>query len=178
MLQGDLDCAPALKGVPDWFNEAYGKLRSLARRELSRRHANTLDTTALVHEVYLKICLREDLCFAEARKFFSYAATAMRHVLIDRANRRLSLKLGSGAAHVSLDAAGVDAFCADPMLALQLDAALRALQTENERAAKVVELHYFAGLSLEQVACLLGLTRRTIDRDWRFARAFLLAHVK
>jgi RNA polymerase sigma factor (TIGR02999 family) len=177
MLQVEVDPAPR-KGVPDWFSESYERLRRVARRELGRMHASTLDTTALVHELYLKICSRDDLGFAEARKFFSYAATAMRHVLIDRANRQLCLKMGFGAAHVSLDDSERDIFSADPITALQLDAGLNALDAQNKRAAKVVELHYFAGLSLEHVACLLGVVRRTVDRDWRFARAFLLAHVK
>ena len=173
----DTDDVPAFAAVDDVFAKVYGELRTLARRELRRGSGNTLYTTELVHEVYMKVCLNETLTFDNEVKFFKYAAMAMRHILLDRAARRTREKFGGGSAHVDLNDPDLSKVASSPILALQLDAALRKLETDDPRAAKVVELHYFAGLSLARVGELLGVARRTVDRDWAFARAFLEAHV-
>jgi RNA polymerase sigma factor (TIGR02999 family) len=99
----------------------------------------------------------------------------MRHILADAARRRLQPKRGGDQARITLSDPVVDSVQVDPQLALQLDEALAALDNEDARAAQVVELHYFAGLDLQQVADTLGIARRTVDRDWRYARAFLAA---
>jgi len=166
-----------LTRLGDLFAKVYAPLKSIAQRELRRSGNPTLNTTALVHELYLKIGNGRDLSFAEAAQFFTYAARAMRHILLDRAYHRVRIKKGGGAVHVDINDPGIDPPSASPMLALQLDAALNALEAADQRAARVVELHYFAGLDLDRVAELLGVSRRTIDRDWRYARAFLFAHV-
>jgi RNA polymerase sigma factor (TIGR02999 family) len=101
----------------------------------------------------------------------------MRHLLINRARDRLRLRAGGQWNRVTLDDRNSQLAIATAEQALALDAALDALEQNDARAARVVELRYFAGLSLEQVAATLGLTRRTIDRDWRFARAFIKAHL-
>ena len=99
----------------------------------------------------------------------------MRHILTDAARRRMQPKRGGDQARLMLSDPAVDSVLVDPQLALQLDEALVALEREDARAAQVVELHYFAGLELQQVADTLGVARRTADRDWRYARAFLAA---
>lgn len=172
------DALPGVRSAPEWFRSSYERLRVIARRELKRSRDSTLNTTELVHEVYLRMSTQADLGFAEARFFLSYAAIAMRRILIDRANRQLSVKFGFGVTHIDLTDSEAAPVSPDTLTALQLDAGLTALQAENERAAKVVELHYFVGLSMEEVGELLRVARRTIDRDWRYARAFLLSHIR
>lgn len=160
-------------GEPDrLFTAVYDDLRRLARRQ--RGPNDTLETTALVHELYLRLAEGECPLFAEPRQFFAYAARAMRHLLIDRARRRLREKSGGGRVRVDLEVAA-DVAGLDAREALELDDALRRLEAEDSRCAQVVELHYFGGLTLERVAELLAVTPRTVNRDLQFARAFLRA---
>lgn len=160
------------------FSSVYGELRKLARHQLRRGSSgNTLYTTELVHEAYVKVCMNESLAFDSDVKFYRYAALTMRHILIDRATRRARAKFGGDRAHTDMNDPELDEVAKSPVLALQLDAALRQLEREDPRAAKVVELHYFAGLPLDKVGELLGIARRTADRDWAFARAFLEANM-
>ncbi|HWG11222.1 MAG TPA: ECF-type sigma factor [Rhodanobacteraceae bacterium] len=160
------------------FVEVYARLKAMASRQLGggRRHA-TLDTTELVHELYLRIGQLQQLHFQEPAQFFCYAARAMRHLLINRARDRLRLRAGGQWNRVTLDDRNLKLAIDTAEQALALDAALDALEQTDARAARVVELRYFAGLSLEQAAETLGLARRTIDRDWRFARAFIKARM-
>lgn len=157
------------------FAAAYDRLKAIAHRELNRAAPGTVSTTELVHELYLR--LGDELSFGAPDQFFAYAARAIRHILVDRARHRLSFKAGGDQRAVSLTDPAVNVLAADPELALLLDRALDELAAANPRAAHVVELHYFAGLGLEQVAELLGVVRRTVDRDWRLARAYLLSRV-
>jgi RNA polymerase sigma factor (TIGR02999 family) len=160
------------------FAAVYARLKAMASRQLAnhRRHA-TLDTTELVHELYLRMGQREALQFQQPAQFFTYAARAMRHLLINRARDRLRLRAGGQWNRVTLDDRNLQLALDSAEQALALDAALTALEQADARAARVVELRYFAGLSLEQVGETLGLARRTIDRDWRFARAFIKARM-
>lgn len=154
------------------FTDVYRRLKSMARRQLFRGAFNTLCTTELVHEAYLRM----DAANYRAKKsaqFYAYAARAMRHILTDAARRRMQPKRGGDQIRMSLGDPLVESVHIDPQLALQLDEALVALEREDARAAQVVELYYFAGLDLQQVADTLEVTRRTVDRDWRYARAFL-----
>ena len=154
------------------FVEVYDRLKTMASRELARSDGATLNTTALVHELYMKVCTGHELTFSEPAQFFSYAAQAMRHILVDRARLRLRIKRGSGVAPVELE--GNDAIAdATAEHALEIDEALQKLEKDDPRAAQLVTLHYFAGLPLTRIAELLGVTERTLSRDWRFARAFL-----
>jgi len=160
------------------FDAVYDRLKAMASRQLARGSRGTLDTTALVHELWLRVNTGRELAFEHPAQFFSYAARAMRHLLINRARDRLRLRAGGQWKRVTLDDRNSQLAIATAEQALALDAALDALEQNDARAARVVELRYFAGLSLEQVAATLGLTRRTIDRDWRFARAFIKAHLE
>jgi RNA polymerase sigma factor (TIGR02999 family) len=155
------------------FAEVYARLKAMASRQRARSAGGTLETTALVHELYLRISTGRELVFEHEAQFFSYAARAMRHLLADRARDRLRQRAGGewmrvtltgGIAHVALESAEQ---------ALALDAALDRLDEVDARAARVLELHYFAGLTIPQIATTLDLAPSTVDRDWRFARVFL-----
>lgn len=160
------------------FADVYARLKAMAARQLAcgRRNA-TMDTTELVHELYLRMGHRDNLQFEDPAQFFSYAARAMRHLLINRARDRLRLRAGGQWQRITLDDRDLQLAFDTAEQTLALDAALDALEQTDARAARVVELRYFAGLSLEQVGETLGLARRTIDRDWRFARAFIKARM-
>lgn len=161
-------------GVDELVDGLYLQLRALARSERRRGNSpDTLHTTALVNELYLKLADAERLRFGEARQFFSYAAQAMRHILLDRAKLQMRLKREDARLRVALTHPDVEALAIDPAQALELDAALDTLRVQDARAAEVVELHFFAGLGLDQVAALLDISPRTAARDWRFASAFL-----
>ncbi|MEP6483336.1 MAG: ECF-type sigma factor [Rudaea sp.] len=156
------------------YVDIYDRLKAMASRQRLRNGSpETLCTTELVHEAYLRMDVA-DYRYKHDAQFFAYAARAMRHVLIDAARRRSQPKRGGDMARLDLTHPAAEAVYVDPHMALQLDEALQALEKEDARAAQVVELHYFAGLDLGQVAKLLGVTRRTVDRDWRYARAFLV----
>lgn len=155
------------------FADVYARLKAMAARQLARRPRGTLDTTALVHELYLRMGARPALQFGSQAQFFAYAARAMRHLLGDRARDQLRLKAGGGWVAVTLQDDDARLALDSAQETLALEQALQQLEAVDARAARVVELRYFAGLSLEQVADGLGLARRTVDRDWRYARAFL-----
>lgn len=170
--------APVAGSTDALFNEVYQRLKAMASRQLAgQRRSPTLDTTELVHELYLRMGQRQELQFLEPAQFFAYAARAMRHLLINRARDRLRLRAGGQWQRITLDDRNLNLAIETAEQALALDAALDALERTDARAARVVELRYFAGLSLQQVAETLGLARRTIDRDWRFARAFIKTHM-
>lgn len=170
---------PLAQGSTDeLFAQVYDRLKAMAARRLAARQRNeTMATTELVHELYLRMGDRPGLQFQEPAQFFAYAARAMRHLLMNRARDRLRLCAGGQWNRVTLDDHDPRLALETAEHALELDAALEALEETDVRAARVVELRYFAGLSLEQVADTLGLARRTIDRDWRFARAFMKARM-
>jgi RNA polymerase sigma factor (TIGR02999 family) len=162
-------------GVDPVYVDLYDRLKAMASRQRLRGGApRTLCTTELVHEAYLRMG-ESNFRYEQTAQFFAYAARAMRHILTDAARRRMQPKRGGDQARLMLSDPAVDSVLVDPHLALQLDEALVALEREDARAAQVVELHYFAGLDLQQVADTLQIARRTADRDWRYARAFLAA---
>lgn len=168
-----ISAPPAPPTTDRLFVEVYQRLKAMASRQRRRAGGATLGTTAIVHELYVKLCDENGPAFAEPLQFFGYAARAMRTILIDSARRRLcrqriGLESGTAAAQAAERAADADA-----QQALEIDAALRRLERDDRRAAELVELHYFAGLSLPEVAGVLGVTTRTLNRDWRFARAYL-----
>ena len=156
----------------------YDSLRRIAARRLAQEGgASTWSPTELVNEAFVQLLGREPVDWRDRRHFYAYAATAMRNILVDTARRRTARKRGGGVAAMELE--HVAAASDDAALALiRLDDALHALARVNARAARVVELRYFAGLSLEQTAQALGVARRTVDRDWEFARAFLHAELE
>ena len=156
------------------FAQLYPQLRAMAQAAIAPN--DTLNTTGLVHELYLRVAEREDLSFDDRRAFFGYAARAMRHLLVDRARTRLRMKRGGGLKAVEWQEASDPAMLVHVDAALELDDLLRKLALEHARSAEVLELHYFAGLGGEQIADMLGLNRRTIHRDLEFAKAFIRAH--
>lgn len=159
------------------FSNTYRHLKQIARRTRGRG-AHTLNTTGLVHELFLKLRLGRNPEFGEKPQFFTYAARAMRHILLDRAIRRGRMKLGGDVVHTDVSDPSAQHVAVESELALQLHSALSLLDQQDARAARVFELHYFTGLEMEKVAEVLGVSKRTADRDWRFARAFLSAHLE
>ena len=166
--------------IDQQFAQLYAELKRLAHAQRRAEAPDTLNTTALVHDLYLQRADRTDLDFREPARFYAYAAKAMRHLLIDRARARARIKVGGDQVRVDIDAQttdewSVDALIGDAATAMELDSALNALQREDVRAAEIVELYLFAGLTIERIAEVRQLSTRTVDRDWRFARAFLQA---
>jgi RNA polymerase sigma factor (TIGR02999 family) len=162
------------------YDRVYRELHRLAHRQLGAhgRPGDTLDTTALVHESYLRLAQPADLSAADRAHFFNLAARVMRNVVVDFARRRDAEKRGA-ALRVTWQE-GMEAVAGEgsEVDLLALDTALTRLQAESPRLAQVVELRFFAGLSLEEIAGLLGVVERTLKRDWRKARAFLLAELQ
>ena len=151
----------------------YEDLRRLAHRQLgSIRAGETLGTTGLVHEAYLKLAAQSHPVWRDRGHFFAVASRAMRHILIDYARSGRRQKRGSGQPHVPLDEAQV-AIEAEAAHLVAVDEALTRLAAEDERLARVVECRFFAGLSEEETAEALGISVRTVQRDWGQARAWL-----
>jgi RNA polymerase sigma factor (TIGR02999 family) len=173
------DGAPANdpSAAADLFAEVYARLKALAAKQLAGAGA-TLDTTALVHELYLRMCASRELVFAHESQFFAYAARAMRHLLADRARARLRQRAGGEWARVTLTGGDEQFAVESAEQALALDAALQRLEQTDARAAQVFELLYFAGLTIDQAAAALAVGPSSVDRDWRFARAFLKSEVE
>ncbi len=150
----------------------YDELRRTARRELAVRPSDTLSATGLVHEVYLKFSRSEGAGWQNRAHFLSVAAIAMRHILVDRARRRTADKRGGTQRPITLDDGLVDG-SHDPESLLELDEALNDLAKLDERLARVVECRFFGGMTEEETAESLGITARTVRRDWTKARAIL-----
>lgn len=151
----------------------YAELRRLAKRHMARqREGHTLQTTDLVNEAYLKLAHARRSGWKNRLHFFAVASRAMRSVLVDHARRRAYAKRGGNPIRVSLNEA--DQISQDRSLeVVAVDAALSRLAALDPRKARVVELRYFAGLSVEEVSQVLDLSSRTIKREWRWARAWL-----
>lgn len=151
----------------------YARLKELARRQLGREaDSPSLATTALVHDAYLSLFGDAEVPWRDRGHFFAYAARAMRSILIDRARHRLRKKRGGGVVQVDMPVQElvVDDTCLD---LLALDQALNLLGETQARLVQVVELRFFAGLSVPEVARALDVDERTIERDWRKARALI-----
>ncbi len=154
------------------FPLVYQELRYAAERALRREAGgHTLQPTALVHEAYLKLA-GGPLESANRAHFLGIAARAMRQVLVDHARRRRAAKRGGGEAAMSLSEADV-AWSVRPDELLGLDEALDRLAQRNDRLRRVVELRFFGGLTEDEAAVALGVTTRTVQRDWAKARAWL-----
>lgn len=152
------------------YSTLYPELRRLARGHLAHAGAITLEPSAIVHELWLRC---EGQAPAASRsQFFAYASAVMRSVIVDHVRERDADKRGGGQAPVTLGTATLDALPAACEV-LQLDEALQALAAVDERAHRLVELRYFAGLSFDEAAEVLGVSAATLKRDWRRARAFL-----
>jgi RNA polymerase sigma factor (TIGR02999 family) len=152
----------------------YPELRLMARRHLkNERQANTLQTTALVHEVYLRLVDVTKVEWQQRAQFFAMAAQMMRRILVDAARARGADKRGGGAQKVNLDETALLSSGADRTI-LALDEALTAFSEIAPRQARVVELRYFGGLTEEEIVTALKISPRTVRRDWDLAKAWLL----
>jgi len=164
-------------GAPDaeerLFPLVYDELRRMAGRYVRReRREHTLQATALVHEAYLRLVDQDSISWQGRSQFIAIAATMMRRILVDHARKQKYAKRGGGAVKVSLDDAG-DIEEGRDLDLVALDEALEDLAKLDREKAALVELRYFAGLSLEETAEVLGVSRATIVRQWRVARAWL-----
>lgn len=154
------------------FSRLYQELEGLARRQLKSSKGSTLNTSALVNEVYLKVVDQERAEWADRSHFFAYAARAMRHVLVDRARRRTAAKRGGEARPVTLTDRLLPVGHSEDRL-IELGEALERLAQGEPRLAQVVDLRFFAGLTEEEVAEVMSVSSRTVRRDWFKARALL-----
>jgi RNA polymerase sigma factor (TIGR02999 family) len=163
--------------LDDLMPRVYGELRRIAHRELRRRGGDpTLGTTALVHEVYLKLIDQTRVQVVDRAHFLALTARAMRQVIIDYARRQRAGKRGGGWTRIPLEGAlgrglSVTPDGLDDLLAL--DGALRRLRRFDERLHQVVECRYFGGMTVQETAQALDVAPRTVDRAWQKARAWL-----
>jgi RNA polymerase sigma factor (TIGR02999 family) len=154
------------------------ELRRLARSHLRREpRGHTLQPTALVNEVYLRLVGQERSGWRGRAQFFAHASQVMRRILVDHARARRASKRGGGAATVALDDA-LDVASATQVDVLQLDEALDGLAAMDQRQARLVELRVFGGLTINESAELLGVGAATVSRDWASARAWLYRELK
>lgn len=158
------------KSLDALFAIVYDELLRLARQVRSSKSNNTMNTTALVHEAYLKLAGHGN--WENKLHFMRTAAKAMRQILVSQARKKVAKKRGGDLVNITFE----EEFYETPVSAeklLSLDDALNTLQQMDPRMAQVVECRYFAGLSVEETGQALGVSERTIKRDWRTARAFL-----
>jgi RNA polymerase sigma factor (TIGR02999 family) len=159
--------------VDHLFHAVYAELQRIAHGQRLRLKGNeTLNTTALVHEAYLKLVKQQEVQWQDRAHFYAVAATAMRHILVNYAERRMAAKRGGDIPHVPLDEANpVPEEGAEELLALH--EALEGLGKMDERQSRVVECRFFAGLGIRETAEALGVSEATVERDWALASAWL-----
>lgn len=157
------------------IDRVYPTLREIARQRLRPSGAITLSATELAHEAYLRLIGQRDIPFQNRSHFFAIAAHVMRRLVVDVIREREALKRGGGIAHVTLEnvAAELGSTANAGPSVLDLDRLLMRLERIDARAARVTELRFFAGLSVEDVAQAEGLSTATVKRSWSFARAWL-----
>ncbi len=172
----------AKSGSKDAYNQlyplVYEHLKLIARHQLSAERKNhTLNNTELVHESYLKLINQTEIEWQDRQHFFNVAARAMRQILIDYARKQLAGKRGGKVQNITLDEnlINVEKEAGD---VIELDELLKELEKLNERLARIVELRYFAGLSIEHTAEVLNISTSTVNRDWLKARSWLHQHIR
>jgi len=171
MANGDEKAAESL--LPLVYKELHRLAKSYMRRE---RPDHTLQATALINEAYLRLA-REDTDWNSREHFIGVAANVMRRVLVDYARQHKAEQRGGGLKRVEMeDDLAISAAKLDEVT--ELDEALKLLEKENPRQAKVVELRYFGGLSVEQIASFMGISPRSVKRDWSLARIWLYRQLK
>jgi RNA polymerase sigma factor (TIGR02999 family) len=154
----------------------YDELRALASRQLARqRPGHTLQPTALINEAYLRLADQDYHSWEDRRDFLLVASTVMRRVLVDYARRRGAAKRPTAQYQVELDSSELGENFGSDLIAL--DQVLERLAEVDERQARIVELRYFAGLSMEDTAETLDISKSTVVREWRMARAWLMRHL-
>jgi RNA polymerase sigma factor (TIGR02999 family) len=156
----------------------YAELRRIAAGYLrGERQNHTLQPTALVHEAYIRLIDQRDVTWQNRAHFLGVAAQVMRRLLVDHARKHVADKRGGLLARVTLDDAIEASSGRSPDL-VALDTALTALEAEKPRLAKIVELRYFGGMTIDETAEAIGLGTATVERDWKFARAWLRRHLE
>jgi RNA polymerase sigma factor (TIGR02999 family) len=161
------------------YQVAYHELHRLAHARLKRQSRMTLlDTTGLVHESYLRLAGGTALDLKDRAHFLTYAAKVMRSIVVDYARRRAADKRGGNAAVVTMSTNIADAMVTDDEQILRINEALEQLATIDERLVRIVEMRYFIGLTEKEIAESLGVTDRTVRREWDKARLFLTATLK
>ena len=164
------------EALPRVLPQIYDELRALAAQHLRKERAgHTLQATALVNEAFLRLCGRERVHVEARVQFFAVAAQAMRRVLVDHARRRQAGKRGGRETPVPLTEVAAAELAAAPedVDVLDVDAALTRLAALDARQARVVELRFFAGMEVEEIAAALDVSASTVRREWRMARAWL-----
>lgn len=166
------------RAAADLLTILYDELRGLARARMAReRPGHTLQATALVHEAYLRLVEAEGRTWANRAHFFGTAAEAMRRILIEHARRRCSLRRGADAEHLPVDELPIVAPGGDEEM-LGLHESLQRLEAHDPAKAELVKLRYFAGLTMEEAAEVLGLSLATAKRQWSYARAWLFRDLR
>ena len=160
------------RAADELFSALYAELHAIAERQL-RGGEFTLGTTTLLHEAYLSISAREGLEFAGRNQFLAYAARAMRGLTIDHYRRRRRRKRGGGLEITALDEVPAAEPETEPENLERLSAALDALAQVDAPLAELVDLHFFAGFTHEEIAAMRNVSERTVQRDWRKARLML-----
>ena len=164
---------PPEDGPDRMLSIVYGELRRLAASYLSReRPGHTLQPTALVHEAYLRLIDQRQIDWSNRAQFVGLAAVMMRRILVNHARDRVAEKRGAGAEHIPLTLAG-EPMGAPQINLLDLHEALNDLADTDARKARIVELKFFGGLTTEEIAQHLDVSTATVERDWKFARAWL-----
>jgi len=160
------------------FPLVYDELRRLAKWQLGvEKRGQTLQATALVHEAFVRMVgASKQSAFSCRSSFFSAAAQAMRHILVDTARHKLAIKRGGGVAREAIELDQI--LCERPDEILAVHQALDALAVSDPKCAEVVKLHYFGGFGLDEIAELLGVSQTTIKRWWRYSRAWLRAEIE
>ena len=164
--RGEIGAQDRLWGV------VYDELRRLARHQLAQEHRGVFESTALIHEAYLRLVGDEPVEWVNRRHFFAAAARAMRHIRIDEARRRGRIKRGGDRRAEPINDE-LAAFEGDPTEMLAIDEALKKLEQLAPRQAEIVMLRYFGGLSVDETALAIDVSPRTVDYEWRLARAWL-----
>ena len=182
-VKGDITQVLQAVGLHEEFSEelmaqVYQELRQLAAARMARESAGqTLQATALVHEAWLRLFNGNACSWQNRGHFFAAAAQTMRRILIERARRKMSVKRGERAEHVSIEEVDVAQTLPDERVLL-IDEALERLQKKDAELAKVVVLKFFGGLTNVEVAEMLGVTERTVQTKWVFAKAWLLENIR
>ena len=159
--------------VDQLVDHVYATLRRMANKHMSaERGGHTLTPTALVHEAYLRLVDQEQVAWQDRAHFYCIAARVMRRVLIDHARKRLAGKRGGGQVFMTLDSR-VAVPVATPEAVIELDSALDRLDLLSTRQRQVVEMRFFGGMTEVEIAEALGISRRTVQGDWRLAKAWL-----
>lgn len=166
------DAVPAAPEGHEATRALYDTLRRLARDHLARWPNSPLDPTDLVHECFLRLAQLENFRYLGKREFLALASRVLRQVLVDQARRERRSKRGEGWRRITLTGLTADQ-AQEQVDLLALAEALERLRERDEGLARVVELRFFTGLSMSEIATLLGVTVRVLERDWAFARAWL-----